>query len=45
MASQLWSPHKISQISQITQIEKNHRSFTKRIAGMRDLSYHGIYKL
>ena len=29
-ASQLWSPHKISQI---TQIEKVQRSFTKHIAG------------
>ena len=36
-ASQLWSPHKISQI---TQIEKVQRSFTKHIAGLRDLSYH-----
>ena len=36
-ASQLWSPHKSSQI---TQIEKVQRSFTKHIAGMRDLSYH-----
>ena len=36
-ASQLLSPHKISQI---TQIEKVQRSFTKHIAGMRDLSYH-----
>ena len=36
-ASQLWSPHKISQISQI---EKVQRSFTKHITGMRDLSYH-----
>ena len=35
--SQLWSPHKISQI---TQIEKVQRSFTKHITGMRDLSYH-----
>ena len=26
--------------SQITQIEKAQRSFTKHIAGMRDLSYH-----
>ena len=33
----LWSPHKISQI---TQIEKVQRSFTKHITGMRDLSYH-----
>ena len=36
-ASQLWSLHKISQI---TQIEKVQRSFTKHITGMRDLSYH-----
>ena len=36
-ASQLWSPHKISQI---TLIEKVQRSFTKHITGMRDLSYH-----
>ena len=36
-ASQLWSPHKISQI---TQIEKVQRSFTKHITGLRDLSYH-----
>ena len=36
-ASQLWSPHKISQM---TQIEKVQRSFTKHIAGLRDLSYH-----
>ena len=36
-ASQLWSPHKISQI---TQIEKVQRSFTKQISGLRDLSYH-----
>ena len=39
-ASQLWSPHKISQI---TQIEKVQRSFTKHICditGIRDLSYH-----
>ena len=43
-ASQLyicvWSPHKISQI---TQIEKAQRSFTKHIPSgtvMRDLSYH-----
>ena len=36
-ASQLWSPHKISQI---TQIEKVQRSFTKHISGLRDLSYH-----
>ena len=37
-ASQLWSPHKISQI---TQVEKVQRSFTKHIAGLRDLSsYH-----
>ena len=36
-ATQLWSPHKISQI---TQIEKVQRSFTKHIAGLRDLSYH-----
>ena len=35
--SQLWSPHKISQI---TLIEKVQRSFTKHIPGMRDLSYH-----
>ena len=35
--SQLWSPHKISQI---TQIEKVQRSFTKHITGMCDLSYH-----
>ena len=35
--SQLWSPHKISQI---TLIEKVQRSFTKHITGMRDLSYH-----
>ena len=31
------SPHKISQI---TQLEKVQRSFTKHIAGLRDLSYH-----
>ena len=36
-ASQLWSPHKISQI---TQTEKVQRSFTKHISGLRDLSYH-----
>ena len=36
-ATQLWSPHKISQI---TQIEKVQRSFTKHISGLRDLSYH-----
>ena len=36
-ASQLWSPHKISQI---TLIEKVQQSFTKHITGMRDLSYH-----
>ena len=36
-ASQLWSPHKISQI---TQIEKVQRSFTKHITGLCDLSYH-----
>ena len=36
-ASQLWLPHKISQI---TQIEKVQWSFTKHIAGLRDLSYH-----
>ena len=36
-ASQLWSPHTISQI---TQIEKVQRSFTKHIAGLRDVSYH-----
>ena len=36
-ASQLFSPHKISQI---TQIEKVQRSFTKHISGLRDLSYH-----
>ena len=36
-ASQLWSPHKISQI---TQIEKVQRSFTKHIAELSDLSYH-----
>ena len=36
-ASQLWSPHKISQI---IQIEKVQRSFTKHIARLRDLSYH-----
>ena len=36
-ASQLWSPHKISEI---TQIEKVQQSFTKHITGMRDLSYH-----
>ena len=36
-ASQLWSPHKISQI---TQIEKVQRSFTKHITVLRDLSYH-----
>ena len=36
-ASQLWSPHKISQI---TQIEKVQQSFTKHILGFRDLSYH-----
>ena len=36
-ASQLLPPHKISQI---TQIEKVQRSFTKHITGMRDLSYH-----
>ena len=36
-AFQLWSPHKISQI---TLIEKVQRSFTKHITGMRDLSYH-----
>ena len=36
-ASLLWSPHKISQI---TQIEKVQRSFTVHIAGLRDLSYH-----
>ena len=35
--SQLWSSHKISQI---TQIEKVQRSFTKHITGMPDLSYH-----
>ena len=34
-ASQLWSPHKISQI---TLIEKVQQSFTKHITGMRDLS-------
>ena len=36
-ASRLWSPHKISQI---TQIEKVQRSFTKHVTEMRDLSYH-----
>ena len=36
-ASQLWSPHKISQT---TQTEKVQWSFTKHIAGLRDLSYH-----
>ena len=36
-AFKLWSPHKISQI---TQIEKVQQSFTKHIAGLRDLSYH-----
>ena len=36
-ASQLWSPYKISQI---TEIEKVQRSFTKHITGMQDLSYH-----
>ena len=34
--SQLWSPHKIKDI---TQIERVQRSFTSHIAGMRDLSY------
>ena len=32
-----WSPNKISQL---TQIEKVQRSFTKHIAGLRDLGYH-----
>ena len=36
-ASQLWSPHKISQI---TKIDKVQRSFTKHISRLRDLSYH-----
>ena len=34
--SQLWSPHKIKDI---TQIERVQSSFTRHLAGMRDLSY------